>query len=255
MHPIGRARVWLTAAATVATLIVAPGLTATAAGAGSPGPDARRLAPPYLNIHQCVYYSASATNHFTTYTPSRDGRFLAGTNASATPDRAPRCGAGDGNYTLVPLLSAARPLDVRTGRYLNVHQCTYFSPSAVNYFSTVVPSGDGRFLAGTNIATTPDAGARCGAGDGNYRLVPAMTGIRTLDLTTGRYVNLHQCVYFSTPNTDHFSTVIGPGGGPYTAGTNVSATADTAPTCGIGSGPAGYVPVPILSGVSALSLA
>ncbi|MFE0190332.1 hypothetical protein, partial [Streptomyces sp. NPDC058989] len=133
MRQKGRFKPWLAAlAATLSTaaLLLAPG-TAHARGPG-------QVAARYLNLHQCMYYSASATNHFTTVVPSSDGRFLAGTNVSATADSRPNCGAGDGNYGLVPILSGVKPLDLQAGRYLNVHQCMYYSASAGNHFSTVV---------------------------------------------------------------------------------------------------------------------
>ncbi|MEU6668302.1 hypothetical protein [Streptomyces sp. NPDC046727] len=243
-----RPKAWLAAlAATVsaAAVLLAP------ATAHARGPE--RAAAGYLNLHQCLYYSGSATNHFTTVVPSSDGRFLAGSNVSATADSRPTCGAGDGNYGLVPVLSGVKALDLRAGRYLNVHQCMYYSDAATNHFSTVVPSSDGRFLAGTNVSDTADTRPTCGAGDGNYQLVPVLSGVRTLDLTTGRYVNLHQCMYYWDGAANHFSTVVPSGDGRFLAGTNVSATADTRPTCGAGDGR--YQVVPVLSGAKAFDLA
>ncbi|MFJ5971515.1 hypothetical protein [Streptomyces sp. NPDC093060] len=237
-HPVHKR---LTAALGVVALSLGPGL-ADAAAAEAPA--------PYLNLHQCLYYSASASasDHFTTFVPSRDGRFLAGTNVSGTADRTPGCGGGDGNFGLVPLLSGVKTLDLRSGRYLNPHQCTYYSSSADNYFNTVVPSSDGRFAAGTNVSGTADRTPGCGSGDGNYFLVPALSYARTLDLTAGAHVNLHQCLYYSAAHTDHFTTVAGDG--PYAAGSDVSGTADTTPDCGPGT--AAYEPIPLLSGAKAL---
>ncbi|MFE1774775.1 hypothetical protein [Streptomyces sp. NPDC059008] len=248
MRQKGRFKPWLAAlAATLSTaaLLLAPG-TAHARGPG-------QVAARYLNLHQCMYYSASATNHFTTVVPSSDGRFLAGTNVSATADSRPNCGAGDGNYGLVPILSGVKALDLRAGRYLNVHQCMYYSASTTNHFSTVVASSDGRFLAGTNVSTTADSRPNCGAGDGNYQLVPILSGVKTLDLTTGRYVNLHQCMYYWGGAANHFSTVVPSRDGRFLAGTNIAATADSRPNCGPGDGR--YALVPLLSGVRAFSLA
>ncbi|MEU9124961.1 hypothetical protein AB0C96_34815 [Streptomyces sp. NPDC048506] len=156
-------------------LLLAPG-TAHAQGPG-------RVAARYLNLHQCMYYAASAVNHFTTVVPSSDGRFLAGSNVSASADTRPTCGAGDGNYGLVPVLSGVKALDLRAGRYLNVHQCMYYSASATNHFSTVVASSDGRFLAGTHVSATADTRPICGAGDGRYALVPLLSGVKAFDLT------------------------------------------------------------------------
>ncbi|KIZ19649.1 hypothetical protein [Streptomyces natalensis] len=134
----------------------------------------------YLNLHQCVYYSGSASDHFTTVVTGGDGRFAAGTNVSNTADASVSCGAGDGNYSLVPLLSGVKALNLSNGRYLNLHQCVYYSGSATNHFTTVVTGGDGRFAAGTNVSNTADTGVSCGAGDGNYSLVPLLSGVKAL---------------------------------------------------------------------------
>ncbi|MFE0190331.1 hypothetical protein, partial [Streptomyces sp. NPDC058989] len=101
---------------------------------------------------------------------------------SATADSRPNCGAGDGNYQLVPILSGVKTLDLTTGRYVNLHQCMYYWGGAANHFSTVVPSRDGRFLAGTNIAATADSRPNCGPGDGRYALVPLLSGVRAFGL-------------------------------------------------------------------------
>ncbi|MGW2635237.1 hypothetical protein ACWC2K_38940, partial [Streptomyces chattanoogensis] len=138
--------------------------------------QARTAASGYLNLHQCVYYSPSAANHVTTVVPSGDGRFMAGTNVSTTADSSPACGGGDGNYTPIGLLSGVKALNLASGRYLNVHQCVYYSSSASNHFTTVVTGGDGRFATGTNVSNTADTQVACGPGDGNYNLIPLLSG-------------------------------------------------------------------------------
>ncbi|GGU98167.1 hypothetical protein GCM10010260_37920 [Streptomyces filipinensis] len=242
-------RKWLSAAVGALALALAPSLASAVTTA--PAQDAPQRAGRYLNLQQCLYYSASAADHFTTFVPSQDNRFLAGTNVSDTQDSAPTCGGGDGNFGLIALLSGVKPLDLRGGRYLNLHQCTYYSASAVNYFTTVVPSRDGRFLAGTDISSTPETSVRCGSGDGNYVIVPNLSSVKALDLTTGAFLNLHQCVYYSATHTDHLTTVLG-GAGPFSTGTKVSSTAQTTPVCAAGT--QGYDLLPILPGVKALPL-
>ncbi|MGW3205601.1 hypothetical protein [Streptomyces sp. NPDC001135] len=244
-----RVRDWLFAAVGALALALVPSLARAVTTA--PAQDGRQAAGRYLNLQQCLYYSASAADHFTTFVPSRDNRFLAGTNVSDTQDSAPTCGGGDGNFGLIALLSGVKPLDLRAGRYLNLHQCTYYSASAVNYFTTVVPSRDGRFLAGTNISDTPETHVSCGSGDGNYTVVANLSYVKALDLTTGSFLDLHQCVYYSTANTDHFTTVLG-GGGAFSTGTKVSPTAETTPVCAAGT--QGYDLLPFLPGVKALPL-
>ncbi|MEU8034515.1 hypothetical protein AB0C13_39140 [Streptomyces sp. NPDC049099] len=240
---------WLFAAVSAIALALVPSLAGAVTAA--PAEDARQVAGRYLNLQQCLYYSASAADHFTTFVPSQDNRFLAGTHVSDTQDSAPTCGGGDGNFGLIALLSGVKPLDLRGGRYLNLHQCTYYSASAVNYFTTVVPSRDGRFQAGTNISNTPGGNVSCGSGDGNYAIVPNLSYVKALDLTTGAFLDLHQCVYYSAANTDHFTTVLG-GGGAFSTGTKVSSTAETTPACAAGT--QGYDLLPVLPGVKALPL-
>ncbi|GHE15442.1 hypothetical protein [Streptomyces alanosinicus] len=242
-----RVREWFFAAVGAITLALVPSLAGAATTA--PAQHSRQLAGRYLNLHQCLYYSASAADHFTTFVQSQDNRFLAGTNVSDTQDSTPACGGGDGNYGLIGLLSGVKPMDLRGGRYLNLHQCTYYSASAVNYFTTAVPSRDGRFLAGTNVSNTPESKVNCGSGDGNYTVVPNLSYVQTLDLTSGTFLDLHQCVYYSDANTDHFTTLLG-GGRPFATGTKVSTTAETAPVCAAGT--QGYNLLPILPGVKAL---
>ncbi|MFC6884865.1 hypothetical protein, partial [Actinomadura yumaensis] len=97
-----------------------------------------------------------------------------------TPDTAPTCGNGDGNYNPVPILNGVKALALSTGRYLNIHQCMYYSPTTTNHFSTIITSRDGRFAAGTNISNTPDTAPTCGNGDGNYNPVPILNGVKPL---------------------------------------------------------------------------
>ncbi|MEX2969298.1 hypothetical protein [Streptomyces sp. C184] len=227
------------------------GTTAPAPASTQPR-QAQAAASGYLNLHQCVYYSPSATDHFTTVVPGSDGRFTTGTNVSTAADTQPSCGQGDGNYSLVPLLSGVKALNLTSGRYLNLHQCVYYSPSASNHFTTVVPGNDGRFTTGTNVSNTADTQVSCGSGDGNYSLVPLLSGVKALDLTSGRYANLHQCVYYSPSASNHFTTVVPGNDGRFTTGTNVSNTADTQASCGSGDG--NYSLVPLLSGAKALSV-
>ncbi|WP_209439687.1 hypothetical protein [Streptomyces bicolor] len=175
-------RAWRPAVAAAMGVCAFMGMTAPAPAAPKQQPQAGIAASGYLNLHQCVYYSSSATNHFTTVVTSNDGRFAAGTNVSGTADTQVSCGAGDGNYQLVPTLSGVKALDLTSGSYVNLHQCVYYSSSASNHFSTVVTSNDGRFAAGTNVSGTADTQVSCGAGDGNYQLVPTLSGVKALSV-------------------------------------------------------------------------
>ncbi|MFA7764235.1 hypothetical protein ACGFNX_22545 [Streptomyces sp. NPDC048723] len=85
-------------------------------------PGRRLLHDPGPEQHQCVYYSAAQkdhittviagfNDHFTTFVPARGGgRYNTGTKVSGTADTAPTCGGGNGNCTLIPLLSGTLTL-------------------------------------------------------------------------------------------------------------------------------------------------
>ncbi|MEU9087709.1 hypothetical protein [Streptomyces sp. NPDC048357] len=242
----GRARKWLAAAAAAALLLVVPG-PATADGP-------RQLAGNYLNLHQCVYSSPRVVDYFTTVVPSRDGRFTTGTATSTAPDQTRSCGAGDGNFTPHHPWAAVQALDLSAGRYLNLHQCVYYSDGQRDHLTTVISLGGGEFSAGTNVSDTPDTAPNCGPGRGLYALIPLLSDVKALDLSAGRYVNLQQCVYYYGAGgfDDHFTTVVPTRrDGRFTTGTKVSNTPDTAPTCGRGDGNFGLIP--LLSGTKALS--
>ncbi|MFD9859517.1 hypothetical protein [Streptomyces alboflavus] len=138
--------------------------------------------------------------------------------------------------------------------YLNLHQCAYYASSLDDHFSTfVTPSGDGRYSTGTKHSATADTAAACGPGNGNHVPIPILHGVKALNLTAGRYLNLQQCDYYRSASTDRFTTLVTPSGdGRYSTGTKVSNTPETSPTCGPGNG--SHVPNPGLSGVKALDL-
>ncbi|WP_262064521.1 hypothetical protein [Streptomyces sp. STR69] len=118
----GQVRTWLAAAATAAALFASPTPTASA-NANARAPQAGR----YLNLHQCVYMPAQIVDYFTTAVPSRDGRFTTGTNTSNTAETSRSCGAGDGNFKPSSPWAGVQSLDLSASRYLNLHQCVYYS--------------------------------------------------------------------------------------------------------------------------------
>ncbi|MFJ8165219.1 hypothetical protein ACIRBY_30460 [Streptomyces sp. NPDC096136] len=244
MRHQGRIRKRLAAAAGAAALL---GLLTGPAAAD----QARPLAGSVLNLHQCVYAPTPGVDYFTTLVPSRDGRFTTGTDTAAAPDRDLSCGGGDGNYTPVRPWAAFESLDLGSGRYLNLHQCVYYSDLQHDHLTVIVPGGGSEWSAGTNVSNTPDTQVSCGPGRGLYQLVPLLSSVRALDLTAGRYLNLQQCQYYFDRFTDHFTTFLPSGDGRFRTGTKVSGTADTAPTCGSGDG--NYTLIPLLSGTKALS--
>ncbi|MEU3317293.1 hypothetical protein ABZ743_32085 [Streptomyces sp. NPDC006662] len=244
MRHQGRIRTWLATAVAAALLSVLP--------APATADEVRPLAGNTLNLHQCVYAPTPGVDYLTTVVPGSDGRFTAATNISGAPDGALSCGGGDGNYTTVPPWAALHSLDLGSGRYLNLHQCVYYSDLQHDHLTVIAQNRGSEWSAGTNVSDTPDTQVSCGPGRGLYQLVPLLSSVKALDLTAGRYLNLQQCQYFYGRLADHFTTFLPTSGdGRFTTGTKVSRTADTTPACGSGDG--NYTLIPLLSGTKALS--
>ncbi|MFI6850108.1 hypothetical protein OG535_00380 [Kitasatospora sp. NBC_00085] len=226
-------------------------LSAAALVGPAPATAAQPPASRYLNLHQCVFdaFLPASFDLMTTVVPSRDGRFTAGTNISGAADASPSCGRGDGTYEN-NVYSAAEGYDLTAGRYLNLHQCVYFGDYDQTHLTTVVPTTDFKFTAATNVSNTRDTAPRCSSGGGVYDLLPLLSSATPLDLAAGRYLNLHQCMYYFNGRRDHFTTVAPSGDGRFKAGTNISNTPDTTPSCGPGDGQ--YQLIPLLSGVKAI---
>ncbi|MGW3039341.1 hypothetical protein ACWC9T_04645 [Kitasatospora sp. NPDC001159] len=237
----------LAAAALSITALAGPApAAATPTVHGAP----QALAGRYLNLHQCVYNSPLGAPTFdlmTTLVPSQDGRFSAATDVSDTPAPAAVCGPGDGRYEHV--YTAAQPYDLTSGRYLNLHQCIFWSDFDLDHLTTAVGTTDVKFVAGTNVSNTRDTTVSCGGG-GTDHPIPLLSSVTPLDLTAGRYLNLHRCMYYFDGFRDHLTTFGTSGDGRFQAGTNISNTPDTKPSCGPGDGR--YQLVPVLSGVKAL---
>ncbi len=85
-------RAWRPVTAAAVGVCAFAGMTTPAPASTQPR-QTQAAASGYLNLHQCVYYSPSASNHFTTAVPGNDGRFTTGTNVSNTADTQVSCGA------------------------------------------------------------------------------------------------------------------------------------------------------------------
>ncbi|WP_251091670.1 hypothetical protein [Streptomyces sp. Caat 7-52] len=137
----------------------------------------------YLNIHQCDYYYSRNTDHFAGFvTPGGDSRYATGTNVSNSPDTGVACGLGNGNHVPYRPLSGVKSLDLTAGRYLNLHQCVYYSESDTSHLTTLVPTSDSRFATGTEVSDTADGRPDCGPGDGDHVLVPLLSSVKSFPL-------------------------------------------------------------------------
>ncbi|MFH8991141.1 hypothetical protein [Streptomyces sp. NPDC017940] len=137
----------------------------------------------YLNLQQCDYYRVASTDRFTTLvTPSGDGRYSTGTKVSNTPETSPTCGPGNGSHVPNPGLSGAEALDLNAGRYLNLHQCVYYSERLKSHLTSVVTAPDARYSTGTNVSGTADTRPVCGPGNGDYVQIPILSGVKSVAL-------------------------------------------------------------------------
>ncbi|MEU1815906.1 hypothetical protein ABZ543_12005 [Streptomyces roseifaciens] len=160
------------AAAVAGGISLALGSTAVAE---QPGP---RLAGRYLNLHQCVYVGSGG--HYTNVLPNTaNTAFNTGTNVSNTPDTALSCGPGGGGWRPAPANSAVKAFDLTTGRYLNLHQCVYFS--AGQHYTAVLPNTPNvNFNTGTNASRTPDTALNCRPGSPGWSLDQLNSAYRPL---------------------------------------------------------------------------
>ncbi|MFC9648289.1 MULTISPECIES: hypothetical protein [unclassified Streptomyces] len=212
---------------------VAGAIGLTLGGTAAAGPQGPRIAERYLNLHQCVYVGSGG--HYTNVLPNTaNTAFNTGTKAAGTPDTALSCGPGSGGWRPAPANSAVKALDLTAGRYLNLHQCVYFS--AGQHYTAVLPNTpNANFNTGTNVSDTADTRLNCRPGGGGWTLLLANSAVRSFDLAGNRHLNLHQCVWTSagmyymgvlpnTPNTN------------FNTGTNASNTANTRLNCRPGGG-------------------
>ncbi|MBT2384372.1 hypothetical protein [Streptomyces sp. ISL-11] len=224
------ARIAVVAAAVIATL----GLTVPSAAPAATSPSRAAKFPRYLNLHQCVYTSNGS--YFTNVEPNlANSAFNSGTNTSGTADTSVRCGAGAAGWSLVSGNSSVKAFDLSAGRYLNLHQCLYTSNGS--YYSNVQPNTPNTpFNTGSNVSGTADTTLRCGAGNSGWSLVTGNSSVRAYDLMAGPYLNLHQCVYYSSSGNSYVTNVQpNLADSAFNSGTNVSGTADTSVRCGAGA--------------------
>lgn len=214
---------------------------------------AQAAAPRYLNLHECRYFNYVLADHFVTIRPSSVG----GTNVSNVADSAVNCRSHNDfppgtvpegfpvGYLHLSALSPVRALDLTAGRYLNLHQCVIYNNNDPDMLTSLMPTS----TTGTNISNVADSTPKCvvpaGAGWG---YLPQNSGVVALDLTAGRYLNLHQCVYFQSGSRDYHTTFLPTSSG----GTNVSDVRETGVNCA--PAPSGWYIVAGFSGVIALDL-
>ncbi|MEV8590932.1 RICIN domain-containing protein [Streptomyces sp. NPDC051180] len=212
-----------------------------AAGASHGAPTALAAAgdPGYLNLHQCAY-TGSPARHFNNFMPfTQLPAISAGTNASADADTALSCGAGGNGWRLDAGSSGFKALDLKAGRYLNLHQCVYRNAAGEAITSVLPDVSSAAVRAATNVSDTMDTEPSCGPGNiGGFSFDGASSSVSAFDLGAGKFLNLHQCHYLkpTAPGTGINYTNLQPNTADtrFNTGTNVSDNQDTAPACGAG---------------------
>ncbi|MGK5630896.1 hypothetical protein ACSNOD_20930, partial [Streptomyces sp. URMC 123] len=117
-----------------------------------------------------MYYNGGAgdlTTAVVSVPPWASRDWSTGTNISNTADTRASCGSG-GDYVLHS--AVVKTFDLTAGRYLNLHQCTYYNGGAGDLTTAVVsvpPWASRDWSTGTNISNTADTRASCGSG-GDY---------------------------------------------------------------------------------------
>jgi hypothetical protein len=212
----------------------------------------------YLNLQSCAYRNPSTWFNAVIPAPSGGAQFDGLTNVSNTAATTLQCGAAGTadslTYTLATDSSGFEVLPLLGRKYLNLSQCSYLYDGQDWYSGwTTTAAGGSAYDAGTNTSNTPGTGPDCGGTTAGYSYQPNSSGFQALELNA-RYLNLSQCTYWDSVDTSWY-TSINPtpyGGALFDAGTNVSATPDTEPTCGAPSG--GYSYGSTTSAVAALDL-
>lgn len=146
------ARWWVALAAMLLGMATVQAVTPATAAADPAPRAAAHAAPRYLNLHQCVYFvqdpnSEPPLDSNTTILRGSAG----GTHVSTVPETEVSCPKRDG-WLNASWVSGVIALDLNAGRYLNLHQCAYYSVTYHEWFTTVLPSGAG----GTNISNVPE---------------------------------------------------------------------------------------------------
>ncbi|WP_043237046.1 hypothetical protein [Streptomyces violaceusniger] len=187
----------------------------------------------YLNLHQCVYSNGRIL--YTNLLPNTaNPTFNTGTQVSGSVETSAKCGNPGGGWREETWNSAEYNFDRfgQVDRYLNLHQCVY-SNGQILYTNLLPNTRNTDFNTGTNVASSAETASRCGNPGGGWQEETWNSAEYSLDLTgrSGRYLNLHQCVYNNgqilytnlLPNTRNTD---------FNTGTNVSNTEATSVQCG-----------------------
>ena len=148
-----------------------------------------------LNLHQCTYASNQGVNGvdffnnaITNFTYS--SYYAAGTNIANSTDTTAICAVGNpATYLPYPDDNGVKSMDLFGKRYVNMHQCSYYRPSAgsmrSDFFTNFLDSFPNAsfYGAGTNVSNTLDTTVVCAPATGSdHPLYPTNSAVQSLDL-------------------------------------------------------------------------
>ncbi|MBB5790254.1 cadherin-like domain-containing protein [Jiangella mangrovi] len=146
------------------------------------------LGTRYFNLTQCQWYDPdNSIDRITNWLPTPNGNWSAISNVSNTADTTANCNTPTSALTLNPNQSTVLPLDLTSGRYLNLTQCQWNSTEdTTDRITSLVPTPNGNWSAGTNVSntagTTPNCTTSAGS-QGDLALNPNQSDVLPLDLS------------------------------------------------------------------------
>jgi hypothetical protein len=170
------------------------------------------LGKRYVNLHQCSHYYADATygNRWINRMVSAPAatNWGTGTNTSNTADSTPSCVEPGSGWTSYAPFVNAQPLDMRSNRYLNIHECVRYQPSPsvyVSLFTDDPPSAAWR--TGTKASNAPDATLDCPAISGwtAHSTLSDFQVLDTLDTARGQGFVEYKMTAPSVSQTETFN--------------------------------------------------
>ncbi|WP_454729834.1 Ig-like domain-containing protein [Cellulosimicrobium protaetiae] len=148
----------------------------------------------YLNLVQCQWANPNdSADRIVSAVPTPNGWQAAHTGMANAPATAANCTtAAESTWALNVNQTAVRPLDLLTGRYVNLTQCHWNNPNDGNdRISALVPTPNGWQSSNTHVSntagTTPECQTAPPGSTGSFTLNTVQTAVLPLDtLDTAR---------------------------------------------------------------------
>ncbi|MEZ4861099.1 MAG: hypothetical protein R3C14_07330 [Caldilineaceae bacterium] len=164
----------------------------------------------YFNWHECEYVVNGAGRKYDT--AAYNVQANAGTNVSNSRDAAASCGTAIAGSFL--RTRTVTPIDLLGKRYINLHECHYYSAGAQD---------NAGWNGGSGASNAAVGSIGCGGPAAGYVL--DNNSVKNMDLFGNRYLNIHECHYTldNATDLDHDA---------FNLASNTSTTPNTSPNCG-----------------------